>query len=56
MENDLETLYRIYYEKYANKNSTTFFSSTTNVEFSSGASNVIYAMQFLSQKKQNDVS
>ena len=41
MKNDLETLYRIYYEKYANKNSTT--SSTTNVEFSSGASSASYA-------------
>ena len=42
MENDLETLYQIYYEKYANKNSTTS-SSTANVEFSSGASSASYA-------------
>ena len=55
MENTLKTLYRIYYEKYANKNSTTS-SSTANVEFSSGASSASYAAQFLSWKKQKGIS
>ena len=50
LENDLEPLYRIYYEKYANKNNTTS-SSTANVEFNSEVSSASYAMQFLSQKK-----
>ena len=54
MENDLETLNQIYYEKYANKNSTNS-SSTPNIEFSSGVSSASYAVQFLSPKKQKCV-
>ena len=41
LENTLETLYQIYYENYANKDSTTSYS-TANAEFSSGASSALY--------------
>ena len=53
METTLETLYRIYYEKYANKESDTSTSSTSNTDTSLGkmpAKN--YAIMFLSRKKQ----
>ena len=51
IENTLETLYRIHYEKHANKESNTS-SSIANIELSLGASSVSYVAQFLSQKKQ----
>ena len=55
MEFTLETLFRIYYEKHANKERETT-SSTSNVELSSGASGASYAAQFLSRKKQKGIS
>ena len=57
METTLENLYRIYYTKYANKESGTGNSSASNVETNLGKKSAKdYANMFLSRKKQRGIS